>query len=238
MNSSNLNTMIQTKTMRLLTIGCSLAVGLCSVASSRADVIESFTIIDPAFNFSDTSVSPFGNVPDGLTFGYFFTADTTSELVTALGVWDEGGDGLGSSHAVGLWDENKNLLASATVPSGTAGTLDNGFRYTPIAGVVLDPGKTYVLGAFYSPNNTDPIAQVTIATPGANYTLGFPHFAEAGSLTFPDTENSPVYDAYFGPNAKTTSVPSTSVPDTTNTLALSVMGLLGVALAGRRLQRA
>src|SRR5262245_40996677 len=57
------------------------------------------------------------------TLGFRFT--TSAPLtVTSLGWFDQGSDGLGFAHPVGIWSTSaQTLMVSGTVPSGTAGTL-------------------------------------------------------------------------------------------------------------------
>jgi hypothetical protein len=66
--------------------------------------------------------------------------------VLALGFGDIGEDGLGDPHDIGLWDDGGALLASATVPAGTGGALQQSFRFVSIPSLALDPG-TYLIGA-------------------------------------------------------------------------------------------
>ena len=44
-------------------------------------------------------------------------------------VWDEQGDGLFTSHTVTIWTSTGTQLVQATIPTGTGGTLTDGFRY-------------------------------------------------------------------------------------------------------------
>lgn len=46
--------------------------------------------------------------------------------VSALGFHDEGGNGLLTSHEVGIYDLSQTLLGSVTIPAGTGATLANG----------------------------------------------------------------------------------------------------------------
>ena len=57
----------------------------------------------------------------GLIQGSTFHSDDI--LITQLGVFDDGGDGLVNSHAVGLWTADGALLASTIVPAGTVASL-------------------------------------------------------------------------------------------------------------------
>lgn len=85
--------------------------------------------------------------PTGTTVGWEFS--TTGDLsVTSLGYFDANFDGLQASHQVGIWNSSGLLLVSATVPSGTAGTLINQFRYVAVAPIFLGAGQTFRIGGF------------------------------------------------------------------------------------------
>src|SRR5690242_17067024 len=94
-------------------------------------------------------VSSYGaSISQNTTYGSIFRAEADMD-VTALGLWDQGEDGLNFAHDIGIWDSSQQLLALTTVPAATTGTLVDGFRYTPISQVSLTAGQSYVIGAFY-----------------------------------------------------------------------------------------
>src|SRR5690348_15752384 len=66
-----------------------------------------------------------------LSLGFVFTANTAF-TVNSLGYFDATGNGFQSSHQVGLFDSNGNLLTSATLSAGAGDPLTNSFRYTSI----------------------------------------------------------------------------------------------------------
>jgi hypothetical protein len=86
-----------------------------------------------------------------LNMGQSFTVTGTSLNVSALGVFDFGGDGLIASHLVSIFSVVSNVTtlvpgASVTVPSGTAAPLVNGYRYASLPSpVILGPGNYYVV---------------------------------------------------------------------------------------------
>ena len=84
-----------------------------------------------------------------LTVGYAFTL-SGSVLVTQFGIWDQGNDGLNTSHGVDIWTSTGTLVATTTIPSGTGATLTNGFRYVSIASILL-PAGSYTIGGFSPP---------------------------------------------------------------------------------------
>ncbi|MBN9420580.1 MAG: DUF4082 domain-containing protein [Candidatus Eremiobacteraeota bacterium] len=89
------------------------------------------------------------------TAGWSFTVNQTIQ-VTALGLFDDASvTGLTDSHQIGIWDSSSALIASATVPSGTAATLVSNFRYVSIAPVTLLAGQVYTIGASFLANSFD-----------------------------------------------------------------------------------
>lgn len=82
------------------------------------------------------------------TLGWEFSPAVDIE-VTSLGLFDAGSDGLEDAHEIGLWTEDRNLLATANMPAGTGTTKIGNFRYIEISPVELKTGITYVIGALY-----------------------------------------------------------------------------------------
>ena len=101
----------------------------------------------PALSFSGGGV---WNWP-AATIGWEFSIPSPV-TVTALGVWDENGDGLSDTHQVGIWTSpGGTLVVSTTVTS--ADSLTDGFRYASITPTVLAAGS-YVVGS-YMPTSDD-----------------------------------------------------------------------------------
>src|SRR6185437_4831895 len=74
-----------------------------------------------------------------LTIGFQFrTLETVS--VSALGYYDDGGDGLLTPHNVGIFDSNGVLQAATFLTSGTTTPLVGQFRYQDITPVLLPAG--------------------------------------------------------------------------------------------------
>jgi hypothetical protein len=146
--------------------------------------------------------------------------------VTGLGVFDSGKDGLSVPLAVGLWDSGGTLLASTTVPAGTAGTLANWFRFEDIAPLNLPIGS-YVVGAesldeLYT---WDPASFVV----GPDVTFTGDRFVSGGGLAFP-VEGSGGVSGWFGGNFTYAGVPEASP------LAPALAILAGGVLLARRRQ--
>ena len=110
---------------------------------------------------TDTVYSNIGR-SNGGTFGWAFSVNSPL-TITELGYFDSSGDGLDNSHAIGVWDLDENLLGSASVPSGTLATLENGFRWIPISPISLDAGKTYVIGTRLQDSPDDTILRMSDA---------------------------------------------------------------------------
>lgn len=164
------------------------------------------------------------------TRGYFF--DITSPVtVSGLSFFDNNGDGLMESHDVGLWNSAGTLLASVTVPAGTAAPLDSSglFRYVALSSSVTLPVATgYVVGGVTAAFSADEVfvhqTGMTMA-PGVSYSISA--FSTGGSLllTFPssvDFASGGISGGSFG-----------VVPEP-STLALLGICCIGSALVRRR----
>jgi len=72
----------------------------------------------------------------------FYAPSGTGTTINSLGYWDQGGDGLATSHIVSLYayaghDSAYNLLASVTIDAGTVDPLINGYRWVSIGNLNL-----------------------------------------------------------------------------------------------------
>lgn len=137
------------------------------------------------------------------TQGFNFFTNAAPVTISQLGFYDSGSDGLNQSHEVGIWTaDGSTLIASAIVPSGTAGTLDSGFRFVAITPVVLAANTEYLAGAFNG-DNTDAITRFATATTDPRITLGSTRFDVqfSGVFTAPTGSQGQTFDdGYFGPN--------------------------------------
>lgn len=79
-----------------------------------------------------------------LTLGFLFTP-TQNFTVTSLGWFDGTGNGFQTSHTVGIYDVEGNLIGSTTLAGGTSDPLNGSFRYQVITPITLQAGVTYTL---------------------------------------------------------------------------------------------
>jgi autotransporter-associated beta strand protein len=150
---------------------------------------------------------------DGVTLGYDFTVGAAPIILTKLGFFDYGADGLSESHEVGIWQlDNTTALAKATITTtspleGQMIDTDKGqFRFEELASTMrLSANTTYRIGANYSSTHNDRSVQAlsgqtpskTIAD-GISY--GPPRYRyDASGLVRPD-DLGPRTLGYIGPN--------------------------------------
>jgi len=134
----------------------------------------------------------------------------TALTVSALGFFDDGGDGLLSSHDVGIYDLGQTLLGSVTIPAGTGATLANGTRWVTLSTPInLSANTNYVLATTFQASgdrgNEATPAQITIASGISLSGLGFT-LAAGGSLAYPGTLFGDG-EFIFGANMQFTLVP-------------------------------
>jgi hypothetical protein len=172
-------------------------------------------------------VSPSAESSCNLNFtcGWSFTVDASIDVL-ALGQWDEGLDGLNGSADVGLWLDDGTLLVSATVPTGSTGTLVGDHRYTSITALTLMTSTLYVIGSAYTGGQSDNLAS-TEFHPLINPFSG----REAGGGTSPDLQFPNFQDTrlFSGPSflfERSVPVPAT--------LALFGLGLAGLGWSRRK----
>jgi len=178
----------------------------------------------PAVSF--TGAGNFG-APEG-TYGWAFTLTNTIS-VTELGYFDFGGNGLTDSHDVGIWTNTGTLLVSATVPAGTAATLNGDFRYVLVTATLLAPGD-YVIGGFSPADSGDPVAvEASTITTASGLSYGGSRSIGGNTLTFPIGDASGHPNSYFGPNFTFSTVPEPT------TLGLLLFG--GLTALGLRRKR-
>lgn len=173
-----------------------LLIGFVAATQLFAPAVRAQT---PAVSIS--GASEFGPVTG--TYGWAFTLSTTLS-VTDLGYFDFGGNGLNEAHQVGIWTNTGTLIVSATVPSGTTGTLNSGFRYVLVPTTLLAPGD-YVIGGFDSGTSSDPIEVGATITTAPGITYNGSAVSGANAFSFPSEPGQG--NSYFGPNFEFSNVP-------------------------------
>ena len=127
----------------------------------------------------------------GLVVGWSFQVSEELEL-TALGLFDDGGDGFQNPHDIGLWTIFGVPVATAFAGFGASGVLDGEFRYFATAPALLVPGQTYFVGADYLSQTEDVIDVASISSDPRVVVLegcfadffGFPPFCGFFSVPF------------------------------------------------------
>ena len=117
--------------------------------------IHSVAADTPAFEsgvpYSNPPVSSFTG-----TRGWAFKNNGVQPIrITAVGVFDDGNDGLANSHEVGVWTFGGALLNSATVPAGTQATLIDGYRYVSLNLIVIPGSSGGIIGAAFLAGDAD-----------------------------------------------------------------------------------
>jgi Domain of unknown function (DUF4082) len=170
----------------------------------------------------------FGDDDGPFTLGFRFHSETDFQ-VTALGAFDYLGDGFTQSHLMGLWEAtSRTLIVTATIGSGTGGTLDGQFRYVDVPAVSLSANTEYIVavsdfyGSVQDLYGSVPADAFTM-TPGLTY-LGPQSAGEAAGLVFPELQIGAPFSGVFGANFQ-----FTVVPEPSTWALLSVGGILATA---------
>ena len=146
-------------------------------------------------------------VPEGQVWGWEFSP-TVSISVTALGIFDQDGDGLNDVHSIAIWNaDDGSVITQQLFPPGSGTDLIDEFRYINITPVTLAGDGKYIVGVFYPTTASD---AVVIANFDADYmsesvinVLGGRRSSGTG-FAFPGL--TPDEEA-FGPNFQFTVVP-------------------------------
>ena len=216
--------------MRLSTFGLGLAViaGLASVAGAQTGV--------QAYNGTGATT---GGAGGNLNIGHEFTVTGTGITVQQLGVFDNGSDGLVSSHDVTLFsigstgsNPTNTPLATVNVPAGTTAPITNGFRFEPITPTYLAPGNYAVIAYGLNSTGGDPYGDGGGLPDGTNNVSDVrfdPYqFTSAGTPAFPNSGDGNIHAA----SSIIYDVGNTTVPEPAS-LGMLTIGAAGL-LARRR----
>ena len=191
-----------------------------------------------AYSWAISFNSPGDENSQPRTLGFEFTAKADL-MVTNLGFYDSGQNGLSLSHEVGIFNMAGVLLTSTTVTkttfSGGGSSLDGFFRYEPITPIQLTAGTNYVIAAVigdgddytFFANGTEGTRGFTV-DPAITYIKNRDIYTGTDSghpneLIFP-TDTLAGYTAFFGPNFTAQPVP---VPPSLLLLSSGLLGLVG-----------
>lgn len=131
------------KKLPLIIGGAMMCLALAPAAF--AQTTDGSVLYTPSVNLSSLSQNSFV----GTVGGIFLTSYSYYPEVNYLGYADPTGAPLVNSHLVTLWDNStQSIIASATVPAGTAAPLVDGYRWVQLSSTVtLNYGSYYVIGA-------------------------------------------------------------------------------------------
>src|SRR6476660_2232455 len=118
--------------MKQITLLSIVATSLCVALNPTAvaQTTPGSILYNPNVNLSAGSQNGFA----GTVGGIFLTTYSFYPQVNWLGYYDANGDGLANSHVVTLWDNSTlGIIATATVPAGTAAPLVNGYRWAQLS---------------------------------------------------------------------------------------------------------
>ncbi len=174
--------------------------------TKRAAILSAFLLASAILASAGTLglTSPVGTLltaGDPQLWGWIFSVDSPI-TVNALGVYDIGSDGLQLSHDVGIFRQSDHsLLASATVPAGTLGTLDGGFRFVTVSPFLLPLGNYVIVMTMQTQTTDRNVALATSFSTASQITYVSSVIDSGSALAFPNPLNNGLFGpGLFGPN--------------------------------------
>ena len=128
------------------------------------------TVTGPSLLYTTNGYSLRPSVWTSGSIGGAFAMGSNDVVITHLGYFDNGADGLVDSHPVGIFGRGSGtLLAGVTVPAGTGAFYTNGYRWVSLATpFTLKAGSNYVI-ASQSPTAMDPMPDYFIPPWNTNF---------------------------------------------------------------------
>jgi hypothetical protein len=193
-----------------------LALAACAGLTTAAKAADT-----PSFTIGGSVLGTDGNY----VLGNQFLVNTNTSVL-AVGYYDDGNDGLGTSHDIAFWNDTTNTLVSgseATVAAGTVDPLMNDFRYVNLShSINLIAGDTYteVASDVGTADHYVGITSLASQIPNVTYEHGL-YTSGASDVTTTNPTSDFGYIAYGGPNFSIAPVPEAS---TVVTFALLLVG--------------
>lgn len=194
------------------------------------------------FAYSDVAIN---QLQYGWTNGYEFNVLSPINLV-GLAAWFQTPVGAApEEHAVGVWDNAGNLLASAVVTAADAQMGAAGFYYIPITPVLLPVGLGYQVGAQSGLTDLYVFDGSAYAGPDAAFTsfvvapeiefvgdvFAVSNGSGVGGLTYPGPGSTTGIQGYFGGNIVFEAGGEAPIPEPTSLLLLgSGIGFLALSV--------
>jgi MYXO-CTERM domain-containing protein len=175
-----------------------------------------------------------------LSLGFGFTTNKAIS-VTALGYYDELGDGFLTDHEVGIFDTDGNLLVSTLLQAGSSAPLDGHYRYNAVTPISLPAGASFVISSTtfgfadgWVSGNKDTQVTDFVVDPAINVASDAARYLYQGDnvLRIP-TNHFGGYTFYGGPNFQL-ELDETSTAPEPSSVALALGGLAGLLLAARQ----
>jgi PEP-CTERM motif len=177
----------------------------------------------PAITFNEaTGVS---GANQNQTVGWQFDV-LTPVVVSGLGWFDQGANGLGTAHTVGIWAPNGTLLTSVLVPAGTGAPLDGQYRIADIPDILLPVGTGYIIGGENFSSSDDRLVANALQVVDPRIHFVDATFSDVGSGFVRPTSFSIADTGFEGPMA-------TLVPEPTTVLLIGT-GLVALGAHARR----
>ncbi|MGO9586981.1 MAG: DUF4082 domain-containing protein [Limisphaerales bacterium] len=162
--------------------------------------------------FADTLIiGTFGSsITPAVTSGYAFSFNQ-DVLISAVGIFDSGDNGLTTTNQLGIWTDSGSLLASKLFDSTVSPVLDSHFRWLSLdTPLLLSANTAYRVGTY----GTEPGLQGAVgpASLSSNVTFIAEVGSSSGSFTFPQSSTQRTSGAaYIGPNLRYTVIPKLQV---------------------------